>query len=126
MNLETIVQSLQLQVKAGENRLPQEVRGGYVGDLLSDVMANSREGDVWITRQIHQNIVAVASLKDLAGIVLVNGAEPASDTLQKAVGEGIPLLLSNLSAFEVAGRIFALLGAESAGAWGGDESGPRR
>ena len=111
MNLETIVQSLHLQVKAGADRLQQEVRGGYVGDLLSDVMGNSREGDVWITRQIHQNIVAVASLKDLAGIVLVNGAEPAADTLEKAVREGIPLLLSNLTAFELAGRIFALIGA---------------
>lgn len=124
MNLETIVQSLQLQVKAGADRLQQEVRGGYVGDLLSDVMANSREGDVWITRQIHQNIVAVASLKDLAGIVLVNGAEPAADTLEKAVGEGIPLLLSDLTAFEVAGRIFALIGAGHAG--GGEEQETRR
>lgn len=118
MNLETIVQSLQLQVKSGEDRLRQEVRGGYVGDLLSDVMANSREGDIWITRQIHQNIVAVASLKDLAGIVLVNGAEPAADTLEKAVQEGIPLLVSDLGAFEVAGRIFPLVGTGSTGAEG--------
>ena len=110
MNLDAIVQSLQLQVRSGGERLRQEVRGGYVGDLLSDVMANSREGDIWITRQIHQNIVAVASLKDLAGIVLVNGAEPAADTLEKALREGIPLLLSDLSAFEVAGRIFPLIG----------------
>jgi len=109
MNLETIVQALQLSVKSGGDRLGVEVRGGYVGDLLSDVMANSREGDLWITRQIHQNIVAVASLKDLAGIILVRGAEPAADTLEKAVRENIPLLTADLPAFEMAGRIHQMI-----------------
>lgn len=114
MNLETIVQALQLEVKSGGSRLGIEVRGGYVGDLLSDVMANGREGDLWITRQIHQNIVAVASLKDLAGIILVRGAEPAEDTLQKAVAENIPLFTADLSAFELAGRIYEMIGPRKA------------
>lgn len=110
MNLETIVQTLQFGVKSGGDRLGVEVRGGYVGDLLSDVMANGREGDLWITRQIHQNIVAVASLKDFAGIVLVRGAEPSPDTLEKAVKESIPLLTTDLPAFETAGRIYQMIG----------------
>jgi hypothetical protein len=109
MNLATIVQTLQLSVKSGEDRLGVEVRGGYVGDLLSDVMANGREGDLWITRQIHQNIVAVASLKDLAGIILVRGAEPAADTMEKAVRENIPLLTADLLAFEMVGRIYQMI-----------------
>jgi len=54
--------------------------GGYVGDLLSDVMANSHEGDIWITRQIHQNTVAVASLKEHAAVIFVNGSEPTAET----------------------------------------------
>jgi hypothetical protein len=101
-----------LEVRSGQDRLYTEIRGGYVGDLLSDVIANGKEGDLWITRQIHQNIVAVASLKDLAGIILIRGAEPAADTLEKAVREKIPMLLSNLSAFEAAGRIYQLIEAD--------------
>ncbi len=111
MNLETIVQSLQLSVKFGEGILDSEVRGGYVGDLLSDVMANSRKGDLLITRQIHHNIVAVASLNELAGIILVQGAEPTEATLEKAARERIPILVSNLPAFQVAGRIYRLIEA---------------
>jgi len=83
MNLETIAKALRLRIHTGGDRLGVEVRGGYVGDLLSDVMANSREGELWITRQTHQNVVAVASLKELAGVILVKGAEPAADTLDK-------------------------------------------
>jgi hypothetical protein len=85
------------------------VLDGYSGDLLSDVMANSKEGDIWMTRQVHQNIIAVASLKDHAGIILVHGAEPAKDTLEKALKENIPLMGTDLSGFEIAGRIYNIL-----------------
>jgi predicted transcriptional regulator len=112
MNLETIVQSLHLKVKYGAELLNVEVRGGYVGDLLSDVMANSHKGDLLITRQIHQNIVAVASLNELAGIVVVQGAEPAAETLEKAAREKVPLLVADLPAFEVAGRVYRMLEVE--------------
>jgi predicted transcriptional regulator len=109
VDLESIVKALNLKVKSCEDKLKREVRGGYTGDLLSDVMANSEEGDIWITRQVHQNIVAVASLKEHAGIILVQGWEPDEDTLEKATREGIPIMVSELSAFEVTGRIYHLI-----------------
>lgn len=109
MDLAAIVKTLNLKVCCGDNALNREVKGGYVGDLLSDVIANSQEGHVWITRQIHQNVVAVASLKDLAAIILVQGSEPAPDTLEKAAREGIPILVAAEPAFEVAGKIYKLI-----------------
>jgi predicted transcriptional regulator len=109
VDLETIVRRIDLKVFSGFDRLRTEVLDGYTGDLLSDVMANSKEGDIWMTRQVHQNIIAVASLKDHAGIILVHGAEPAKDTLEKALKENIPLLGTDLSGFEIAGRIYNIL-----------------
>lgn len=113
MDLESIVKALNLIVRSGSDKLKTEVRGGYTGDLLSDVMGCSNEGDIWVTRQVHQNIVAVASLKDHAAIVLVQGIEPAPDTLEKALKEGIPILISELSAFEITGKLFNLLKREN-------------
>jgi len=111
--LESIVKALNLKIRSGEDKLSAEVSGGYTGDLLSDVIGNSKEGDIWITRQVHQNIVAVASLKDHAAIVLVQGCEPAEDTLDKARKEGVAILISDLSAFEVTGRIYNLINSIS-------------
>jgi predicted transcriptional regulator len=85
------------------------VQGGYVGDLLSDVIANSKQGDIWITRQSHQNIIAVAALREHAGIILALGAKPGADTLNKAEREGIPVLTTGLSSFAVAGMIYNLM-----------------
>lgn len=109
MNIEAIIKALNLKVRSAEDNLKKNVSGGYTGDLLSDVMANSHEGDVWITRQVHQNIVAVASLKDHAGIILVNSCEPAQETLEKAAQENIPIMVSDLSAFELSAQVFNLL-----------------
>lgn len=109
MNVATIVQRLNLKVVCCPDHLDRKVTGGYTGDLLSDVMGNSKEGYIWITRQFHQNIVAVASLKDLSAIILIKSAEPATDTLQKAETEKIPILVSDLPAFELSGQVFMLL-----------------
>ncbi|MEW6607970.1 MAG: serine kinase [bacterium] len=108
MKLKEIVEKLNLEVKSAPEMLDKEVTGGYVSDLLSDVMANAREGNIWVTLQIHQNIVAVASLKEIRGIILVNNRQPDEDTLQKAIHEKIPILVSKLSTFELVGKLYQL------------------
>ncbi|HPC47907.1 MAG TPA: serine kinase [Deltaproteobacteria bacterium] len=109
MKLKTIEERLKLACKCCWERLDREATGGYVGDLLSDVMANSASGDIWITRQVHVNVVAVAALKEHAAIVMVQGAEPDPDTIEKASREGIPVFVTGMSAFETSGRLHRLL-----------------
>jgi len=63
--------------------------------------------EVWITLQTHQNVMAIASLKDLAAVILVKGFEPDEDTLARSHEEGIPLLGTKLGTFEMAGKLYA-------------------
>lgn len=109
MKLKKIAENLTLKVITSIEGIERDVTGGYVSDLLSDVMANSKDGNLWITLQTHINIVAVASLKNLSGIVIVNGRTPDSETVNKANSENIPLLLTDKSAFKVAGELYQLL-----------------
>ena len=108
MKLAELVQTLDLTVVAAQAHLDTEVTGAYACDLLSDVIAHGEAGNIWLTLQIHVNIVAVASLKDMAGIVLINGRQADEDTIQRAQSEGIPLLVSELPMFELAGRLYEL------------------
>ena len=101
-----IVESFKLQVVCGEEYLDREIEAGYASDLLSDVMRDSRKGDLWVTRQAHPNIVAVAVLRMLAGIVIVNNRKPEEETVKKAVKEKLPLMVSKLPAFELIGRLY--------------------
>ena len=108
MRLSEVVQALGLAVRAGGPGLEAEVAGGYASDLMSDVIANAEAGDLWVTVQVHANIVAVAAMKDLAGIVLAGGREPEPETLSKALAKKVPLLSSRLPVFELAGRLYQL------------------
>jgi len=108
MTLSDLAVRLELRVFTSGLSLDRPVLGGYAGDLLSDVIGHGRKNDLWLTIQIHPNIVAVAVLKDLAGILLVGGRVPAAETLAQAERENVPVLGTGLPAFEIAGRLYAL------------------
>ena len=108
MKLTELIQKLNLGVRSAKANLEREVTGGYASDLLSDVIANGKEGNIWITLQIHHNIVAVASMNNLAGIILVNGREPEQETVEKAEAENLVLMVTELPTFELVGRLYSL------------------
>lgn len=109
MKVSELVEKLEMTVYSGQNGLDREISGGYVSDLLSDVMGNASEGMVWITLQVHQNVMAISSLKDLAAVILVSNLAPQENTIQHSNEENIPLLGTSLPAFEIAGKMYQLL-----------------
>jgi predicted transcriptional regulator len=108
MTIREVVDTSSLEILACPEGLEKEVTGGYASDLLSDVIANSKAGNLWVTLQTHRNIAAVATLKELAAIVLVNGRIPEPETLEKAREEKVTLLGSRLPAFELVGRLYRM------------------
>jgi predicted transcriptional regulator len=111
ISVKEIASSLNLNVLSGEKGLDREVTGGYVCDLLSDVMGNSQEGQIWITLQTHKNVMAIASLRDLAAVILINGCKPDADMAKQSDIEGIPVLGTNETAFDVSGKLYQILSA---------------
>ena len=109
MNVSDIVGPLELKVMCPGVQLDAEVKGGYCSDLLSDVMANAEEGDVWITLHTHLNIVAVGMLSKVAAIVITGGRIPEQNVIDRAAQEGLPILCTHLSTFEIAGRLYQML-----------------
>lgn len=108
MRLLEIVNKLNLTVLSGGDLLDREIFGGYVSDMLSDVLANSKKGNIWITLQTHLNIISVASIKDLSGIIIANGRKPDDDSLKKAEEERIIIMSTNESAFQIVGKLYEL------------------
>ncbi len=104
-----MVDKLGLKVLCCKEKLDTEVTGGYCSDLLSDVMGNSSEGNIWLTIQVHKNIVAVAALKELAAILLVKGLSATEEAIEAAESQGIPILQTEEPAFETAGRLYSLI-----------------
>lgn len=111
MKVKELVEKLNLQVLSGAEGLDRDIDGCYVSDLLSDVMGNAEMGNVWVTLQTHKNVMAIASLKELACVVLVKGQTAADDTLEQSNEEGIPFLSTTMQTYETVGKIYQLLNA---------------
>ena len=91
---------------AGDAFLERTIEGAYISDLLSDVMGKANAGMIWITSQVHRNIVAVSSLKELSAIIVVNERPVNPEVLAHAEEEEVVVLSSGLPAFETAGLVF--------------------
>lgn len=88
--------------------MEREVTGGYASDLLSCVMARAKAGYVWVTLQSHPNVVAVASLLNLAAVIITEGVVPDEETVNRAQEHDVNLLGSPQTTFTVVGRLSAL------------------
>lgn len=85
-----------------------EISGGYASDLLSCVMARARAGNIWLTLQTHANVVAVASLLELAGVIITECSDQSkidADTIAKARAENIALFATPLTTYTTAARL---------------------
>jgi len=108
MKLRHIVEALSLTVEAGRGNLDAEVTGGYAADLLSCAMAGAHQGYVWVTLQGHLNVVAIASLTELAGVIVAENKPVAPEALARAEEEGIPVLSTPLTTFAVVGQLWEM------------------
>lgn len=108
-NLNSLKEALRYDCLSGEAFLERIAKGAYVSDLLSDVMGKAQPGMLWITSQVHRNIIAVASLKELSAIILVNERKIDREVLELAESEEVVVLTSGKPAFETAGELYHIL-----------------
>ena len=83
-----------------------ELKGCYISDLLSDVLANAQPGVLWVTIHTHRNVLSVASMKDIAAVLFTCGRKPEAAIVAEAVEKGILLLSTPLSTYETAGKLW--------------------
>ncbi len=109
MKLAELIQELELFPVNVTDVQDRDVTAAYCGDLLSDVMAHAQPDSVWFTIQAHINVVAIAQLRDIACIVLVNGVSPDPQTVAKAKSQGVNICGSDNTSAELcmklAGRL---------------------
>ena len=87
----------------------KEVKGAYVGDLLSWVMGRAEPGNAWITIMSNINVTAVATLADISCVILAEGVTLDENALEAAKTKGINVVSSPLTSYEVAVKISGII-----------------
>jgi predicted transcriptional regulator len=106
MKLQDVIEKLEL--KALTNLEDREVDGVFISDMLSDVMANAKPGDIWLTVQTHKNVVSAANLVDISAVVVTHGKSVPQDTVDLANRFHVVILSSAKSAFELSGKLIEI------------------
>ena len=111
MTTKELIEKLELkQLSKFEHR---DIDGVFVSDMLSDVMAGAKSGNLWLTIQTHKSIVPAANLVDVSAVIITSGKEVPQETVELASKYDIPILSTALPTFEIIGKLYALgLGKE--------------
>lgn len=108
MNIKEAAEKLNLKILV-EDDLSRNITDCYIGDLLSWVMGRAPEDSIWLTVMGNINSIAVATLADVACIVLVENASLDEEAKAKAQTHGVNILSSEENAYQLAVKIEKLL-----------------
>jgi hypothetical protein len=104
MKLQEIATKLEIK---GLTAIPdRDVTGVYISDMVSDVIANAKAGNLLVTVQVHTNALAAANLVDICGIVVAQGKQPAEDVLKMAERHQIAIFSTDLNRWQLATRLY--------------------
>lgn len=95
-------------INRGENP-DREITKPFCCDLLSIAMGRAPEGSAWVTVMGNMNTLAVASLADVACVILAEGAVLDDVADQKAKQQGITVLATEEPIFEAAQAIYEMI-----------------
>ncbi|MBD3162751.1 MAG: serine kinase [Candidatus Eisenbacteria bacterium] len=98
--------SEKLDLKAQTRIFDREISGVYISDMVSDVIANAKAGNLLVTVQIHNNVIAAANLVDIAGIVVTQGKAPAEDVVKMAEKAEITLFTTEMNRWQMATQLY--------------------
>lgn len=110
MRIRELIQLLGAEVVQGVYE-DVEIAGGYTSDLLSDVMGHAKAKEVLITIQAHRNTIAVAGLVGMPVVVICNSRPIPEEMISAAREENIAILRTDISQYEVSGRLWSALSA---------------
>ncbi len=106
MKLREIISIVEGELVSKKANLDMEIACGCAADLMSDVLAFAEPGSVLLTGLCHPQVVCTADMADIAGIIFVRGKYPPPETISLAEEEGIPLVVTSHSMFEMCGCLY--------------------
>ncbi len=106
MTLNQVSEILNAQVLACKPNLEQVVCTACGADLMSDVLAFSKEKTLLLTGLINPQVIRTAEMMDIHAIVFVRGKSPTPEMLELAEEQGIVILTTTYPMFIACGMLY--------------------
>jgi len=106
MTLNEVMRVLDAQLVCGDRKLSVEISSVTAADLMSDLLAFSRERTLLLTGLVNGQVIRTAELIDIVAIVFVRGKRPSEEMIDLAVQKGIPLLVTKYTLYDTCGLLY--------------------
>ena len=106
MKLIEIVKQLEADIHTVKNQMDIDICSACGSDLMSDVMAFSKENALLLTGLINAQVIRTAEMMDIKVIVFVRGKKPQTNMIQLANDKGIALLSTEHPMFVACGKLY--------------------
>ncbi len=107
MKLKDIRGIIQAEIIYGDHLMDLEALSGCGADLMSDVLAFTKEKTLLLTGLTNPQVVRIAELVDLVGLVFVRGKKPPAEVIEMAKAKNLPILCTSLPLYETCGLLYA-------------------
>jgi predicted transcriptional regulator len=107
MLLNEIKNLLDCQSLTSENLMDREVTYCFGADLMSDVLRFARIGSLLLTGITNNQVLQVAEIMDLKGIIFVRGKKPEKGIITEAEKRKLPLMTTDKLMFDTCGILYS-------------------
>jgi len=105
MNVMQVIEICKATLLTPDVDLDVDIKGGFSGDLMSDVLASVQAESVLITGLCNPQVVRTALIGDVRMIIFARGKKPGEDIINLAIDENLPVAYSPLGLYEISGRL---------------------
>ncbi|MDR1532004.1 MAG: hypothetical protein LBS62_07445 [Clostridiales bacterium] len=118
MTLNDVKEILGARALAGEEYLSREVASACGADLMSDVLAFSKEKVLLLTGLVNPQVVRTSEMMDIRAIMFVRGKIPGQEIIDLAREKSIVIMATEHPMYIACGLLYAN------GLRGGEENAP--
>lgn len=106
MHIIEISRILEAQLHTVNHDPDLDIYSACGADLMSDVMAFSKENAMMITGLVNPQVIRTAEMMDIRVVVFVRGKKPQGCMIAMAEEKGIAVLSTGLPMFSACGRLY--------------------
>lgn len=106
MTLKDVQNTLKCRVLVGSDRLDTEAHSACGSDMMSDVLAFSKDHAVLLTGLVNPQVIRTAEMLDIICIIFVRGKKPSAEMLQLAEDNGLVIMETGHRMFSACGMLY--------------------
>lgn len=106
MTVKDVRDTLKARVLTGEELLDKEVRSACGSDMMSDVLAFSKDHSVLLTGLCNPQVIRTAEMLDIVCIIFIRGKKPDENLIEMAKERNLVIMETGHRMFSACGMLY--------------------